>query len=195
MELEPLLRAARDGEPGAWKLLTPLLYQSLTCYFAREFGKAETIELSQRTVAAVVHQLPGFVPRESLQKWVFGIARNQARDEHRARKKRARLHQIATQLIRSRTSVTARVYDNQLKTILLQEIEQLPPHYRRVIEHELDGGDIESFAEREGIPPNTARTRHHRALDRLRRRLAARLAARPKSASKDSATPSSPANA
>lgn len=192
MDLEALLRAARDGEPGAWKALTPHLYRVLRSFFARDFDEAETIELSQRTVEAVVRQLPGFVPRESLEQWMFGIARNQGLNEHRARSKRAGL-EVGPQIARrTPTSVTARIYIGELLAILLEELEHLPLQQRRVVENEMGGGDIESFAERENILPGTARTRRYRAFERLRQQVSIRLAPRPASRRRDAATPSSP---
>lgn len=193
MDLEALLRAARDGEPGAWKALTPHLYRVLQSHFAHEFDQAEAIELSQRTVEAIVRQLPGFVPRESLTQWVFGIAHNQGVNEHRARNKRAGVGGLGTQFVpRTPTSITARVYTNELLGILLEELEHLPGYQRRVVEHELGGGDIESFAERENILPSTARTRRHRAIERLRQQVSIRLAPRSKPPGGGAATPSTP---
>jgi RNA polymerase sigma factor (sigma-70 family) len=179
MDLEALLRAARDGEPGAWKALHPPLHRELRAYFLREFDESTAAELTQRTVESLVRQLPGFVPRESLRQWAFGIARNQGRREHQAHAQNQALGELAARIMKTpNTSPTERVYAKELITMLLEEIEKLPSRLRRVIEHDLEHG-IENvgteFARREGIQPATVWSRRYRAITMLRDRLMARL--------------------
>lgn len=193
MDLEPLLRAARDREPGAWAAVVPRLLHELRWYFAREFDGLDAVELAQRTVTIVARQLPGFVPQKSLKQWVFGIARNQGRIELRAHGRDDRLRGLVAQVVRTPgTSPTARVYTNELLALLRAAIEQLPGKYRRVVEHDLEGGDIESFAEREGIKRSTARSHRFRAYAILRRQLVAHLESPPATPADHDSTPNSP---
>jgi RNA polymerase sigma factor (sigma-70 family) len=188
MDLEALLRAARDGDRAAWDDLVPSLYRELRAFFRRDFDDPSAVELTQRTVTIVARQLPGFVPQKSLRQWVFGIARNQGRLEHRARARARALGELAALVVQTPgTSPTARIYARELVALLREEIEKLPPHYRCVVEHDLEGGELEALAEREGIEPATARSRRFRALQLLRRQLLARIDAPPVS------PPSSPA--
>lgn len=193
MDLEALLRAARDSEPRAWQALLPPLFAALRRYFGREFDDVEAVELSQRTVTAIVRQLPGFEFRGTLTNWVYGVARNQALVEHRTRRRQAALRDaVALVAPRSTTSPTSRVHAQELLAIALEELAKLPPYYRRAIENDLKGGDIESLAKREGIPRSTARVRRFRAIERLRRLVAARMpppTPPPAAASSPSSTP------
>ncbi|MFO7566252.1 MAG: sigma-70 family RNA polymerase sigma factor [Enhygromyxa sp.] len=183
MDLEALLRAARDGQPGAWKALYPRLHGTLLGYFRRRFDESSAVELTDRTIEILTRELPNFVPRESLTQWVFGVARNRGRLEGRARAKSRALSDLAALIVNTaNTSPTQRIHAQELSALLLEEIEQLPAHYRRVIEHDLDNdlnneGSIkdEEFAAREGIEVATVWSRRHRAINMLRDRLMARL--------------------
>jgi RNA polymerase sigma factor (sigma-70 family) len=195
MDLEALLCAARDGKPGAWTTLHQSLHRELRPYFLREFDESTALELTQRTAVALVRQLPGFVPRESFRQWVFGIARNQRLMEHRARAQSEALTELAGRIMKTpNTSPTERVYAKEVKALLLEEIEKLPPHFRRVIENDLENGssaDAE-FAKREGIKPATVWSRRYRAITLLRDGLMARLNPSPQVADSTSSSSSPP---
>jgi DNA-directed RNA polymerase specialized sigma24 family protein len=193
MDLEVLLRAARDGEPGAWKAMVPRLSLELHAFFAREFSDLDAVELTQRTIVIVARELPGFVPRKSLKKWVFGIARNQGRREHRARRKDARLQALVAAVAGTPgTSPSTRAYMHELITLVREEIEQLPLKYRLVVESELEGEGIDTYAEKHELKPNTARGHRFRAHELLRKRLATRLQSAPLTLVPHDSTPDSP---
>lgn len=175
MDLEVLLRAARDGEPGAWKALLPRLHRELRRYFQRDFDESTTDELMQRTVAILIDKLPGFDADESLRQWVFGVARNQRRMEYQSRTRTQALDGLTVILWPPNTSPSARVYAKEARAMLLEEIEKLPPHYRAIVENDLSGGDTKEFAERQNIAVKTVRTRRFRAIELLRHKLSARL--------------------
>jgi RNA polymerase sigma-70 factor, ECF subfamily len=175
-DLEALLSAARDGDSEAWKVLIPQLYPKLRQYFIqRKFNACEAVELSQRTITAVMQRLPGFQPEKTLSAWVFGIARNLGRSEVKARIREERLGELASQMIRTPTSPTKAIYAAQVSEILAEEIQKLATHHRLVIEHDLEDGDDEQFAKQHGLSVATVRTRRHRALKKLKQRVEARL--------------------
>ncbi len=147
-------------------------------YFAREFAKLDATELSQRTLTVLARKLPGFEPRVSLTAWMYGVARKRALTELRTRRRKDALEEAFARLVppRSTMSPTSRLHAHELLTIVLEELTKLPAHHRRAIENMLEGGDINSFAARQRIPPATARTRQFRAIERLRRLVADRLA-------------------
>lgn len=177
MELETLLRAARDEEPGVWKRLLPPLEKRLRRFFRPwGFDEADVEDLAQTTVAAIVHQIPGFVPRETLTQWVFGIARNQARLVLRKRQARHKFEQERPYSPPpSPTSPSSHVHRRKLLEIVGEELAQLAPHEQRAIENDLAHGDAGTLAEHENIARSSARTRRRRAKLKLRQRVLARL--------------------
>lgn len=181
MDLEALLRAARDGNPEAWDALHRWLSGELRRYFLRQFDESTAVELTQRTMKELSSKLPGFQEESSLRGWVFGIARNQGRLEHRARAQSSKaLSELAARVLMKtpNTSPTERVHAKEVRAMLLEAIEALPARLRRVIEHDLanDGSiEDEQLAAREGIQPGTVWSRRHRAITLLRDRLMARL--------------------
>jgi RNA polymerase sigma factor (sigma-70 family) len=180
MDLESLLRAARDGEPGAWAAMTPPLCRRLQSYFAREFHDLDPVELMQRTMVVLTRELPGRDVHKSLEGWVLGVARNQGRREVRARCKDERQHELVAPLVATLgTSPSAHLYRKELSAALWEEIERLPDKYQLAVESYLEGEDIETFAEKHGLKPSTARSHRFRALKILRERLATRLRATP----------------
>ncbi|HLT35769.1 MAG TPA: sigma-70 family RNA polymerase sigma factor, partial [Enhygromyxa sp.] len=176
MDLEELLRAVRDGNVEAWNALHQKLRRELRIYFLRHFDEATTDELMARTLDVLVDKLPGFDPeKESLGKWVFGIARNQRLIEYASRAQSKALGQLAALLQKPSTSPSAPLYAKEVHIILHEEIDELPPHYRAVMKNDLKGDDIREFAKRQNIPLRTAYSRRSRAIEILRERLSARL--------------------
>jgi RNA polymerase sigma factor (sigma-70 family) len=148
-------------------------------------------------------KLPVVVLRkDSLKKWVFGVARNQGLLEHRARAQNNKaLGELAAQIMKPNTSPTEGLYAKELRALLLEEIEKLPSRLRRVIEHDLQSGDLatpdrqrslEEFARQEGIQPGTVWSRRFRAVAMLRDGLTARLNPPHPSVADSTTTPSSP---
>ncbi|PRP92408.1 RNA polymerase sigma factor [Enhygromyxa salina] len=175
MDLDELLRAVRDEERGAWARLAPVLTVELRRYFSSWFGPDVAKDLTQATLVVLLDKLPGFEARESLRGWVFGIARNLAHNELRARYRRSELAEgVKHEPLAPARSPSSHARWRQRWELANEELEQLPDHYRDVIEHDLEGGDAGSFAEHEGISRTTARTRRHRAqtelADRVQRR-------------------------
>jgi RNA polymerase sigma-70 factor (ECF subfamily) len=207
MDLEALLSAARDGKPEAWDELHKGLSRELRVYFRREFDESTADELTDRTVEILAENLRGFEPeKKSLRKWVFGIARNQGLLEHRARRQDNKaLSELAAQVMKTpNTSPTAEriCAKEKLIAILLEEIEKLPSHLRRVVEHDLESAtlatpkrrlSLEEFARQEAIQPATVWSRRFRAITMLRDRLMARLKSRPTAVDSTSSSSSSPA--
>jgi RNA polymerase sigma factor (sigma-70 family) len=177
MDLETLLRAARDGKPGAWKALFLAVNREVRRYFLREFDEPTATDLTQRTAEILTRQLPlpGVVPDESFSKWVFGIARNLRRKEHESRTRSKALDELADVLQRPNMSPSASLYAEEARTILREEIDKLPPHYRAVMKNDLKGRDIRKFAKRQNIPLRTAYSRRARAMEILQERLSPRL--------------------
>jgi RNA polymerase sigma factor (sigma-70 family) len=172
MDLESMLRAARDGHPDAWDTLTPPLSVELRRYFSRWFEPEDAKDLTQITMLAILEALPNFEPKKSLHGWVFGIARNQAYDAlHDQYRLRALCGAVEMLPVAPEPSLSSELARVELRGIAVEEVEQLPEHLRAVIENDLDSGDAQAFAEQQGIARATVRTRRHRAHDELRERI------------------------
>lgn len=172
MDVEELLRAVRDNQPGAWPRLVGPLTIKLRLYLSRWVGAEDAKDLTQATFVVLMADLPDFVPKKSLTKWVFGIARNLMKDELKARKRRNRQEVAAAevQLDPDRSSSSHLQWVQRFE-IVEDELERLPDHLRGVIEHDLADGEPEAFAQREGIALATVRTRRHRAHEMLGERV------------------------
>jgi RNA polymerase sigma-70 factor (ECF subfamily) len=176
MDLEGLLRAVRDGDVEAWNALHRTLRRELRVYFLRECDEATADELAQRTLVVLTRDLPGFDPRkESLRKWVFGIARNQRLSEYASRARSKALPEPDLAADKANTSPSARLHAKEIRAILREEINKLPPHHRAIMKNDRKGGDIREFAKRHNISLRTAYSRRARAREILRERLSMRL--------------------
>lgn len=179
MDLETQLRAARDGDSRAWKALVPHLFQRLRGFFGRDFDHADALDLTQTTLTVLVESLSSADIHNSIEGWVFGVAHKQALLYHRSRSRAQNQEQgrweLADRLVRALGSgLSTRVRNNDLLEVIREEIENLPPAYRRTIENDLADGDIELFAAQEGIERDSVRSRRFRGYKVLRRRLEAR---------------------
>ena len=176
--MEALLCNAAAGERGAWRELGPLLTSELRQYFARRFDHDRAKDLTQDVLTALARQLPGFEPQTSFRRWVYGIARNHAMDAFREGYRHGIDHdfEIEAELADPTTGASSKLASLQLSTIIQEEVEELEPHLRVVIEHDLaDEDDLDALAEREKVTRTTLRTRRHRGHDQLRGRVHDRL--------------------
>ena len=165
-----MLCAAQQGQPDIWDVLAPELRRRFRPLF-RERGipDSELEDVTQRTLLAIVEQLrPDFEPRVSLQRWVFGIARNKARLAVRRRSRHADLgRRLAAGPIPQTGPSTLLRRADQLEHVKKQLVE-LPEIYHRAIQNDLEDGDAGTLAEREGIKRDSARSRRRRAHQKIR---------------------------
>lgn len=176
--LEDLLCAVSTGNTDAWKELGPRLTTKLQKYFDRRFDWDRAQELTQDTLAAIVRQLPGFVPELSYRQWVYGIARNVAAAAFRERYQCRVDHEfdIEADLVDQTTSVSSKVAAAEVREIVRDEVKQLKPHLRVVIEHDLnEDDDLDALAASEQVKRPTMRTRRYRGQQDLRKPLSKRL--------------------
>lgn len=87
---DQMVRAARDGDAGAWRRLiesyTPRVYGLLV----RQCGDRELAEeLTQATFVQIVEKLAEYDEQGKFDAWLFRIAINRLRDEMRRRKRQA----------------------------------------------------------------------------------------------------------
>jgi len=185
MDDELVIAVLRD-EPGAWDELGPRLGEAIRPCFRRFFDEADTKDLIQITLMIIHRKLPEFEvgTGKSIRRWAQGIARLEAQEELRQGRRRARLVDGLAQVQRTpSTTLGTRLERAEQQAanhqLIREALDQLDTRHRRVIENDLEGGDIDEFAEREGIKRSTVRVRRHRAYKKMRQFIRERRRADP----------------
>jgi RNA polymerase sigma factor (sigma-70 family) len=177
-----LVRAAAAGDREAFARFYALHAVPVFRYLAWRVGREGTVasELTAETFAEALASLHRFRGREpgSGTGWLFGIARNLARDHHRTRRVRDRARRelglpLAAYLDDDLLGADARVDAERLRVLLDDAIAELPDARRRAVllrvVGELDYPDLAEVLE---SSPQAARLRVSRGLRTLRQRLA-----------------------
>jgi RNA polymerase sigma-70 factor (ECF subfamily) len=177
-ELDPLVPAARDGDPAAWRELYRLHNRRLTVWLRSlplpdVASSAEDIAADAwLTAAAKIHGFKG--ADDDFPGWLFTIARNHASNSRRTALRR-RTDPVSVQESPESTwgratSDHAHVEDLDTTRRLL---EHLTPREAEVVACiDIVGLDVASTAAALGMRPTAVRVARHRALGRLRRLLA-----------------------
>ncbi|MFO7568116.1 MAG: sigma-70 family RNA polymerase sigma factor [Enhygromyxa sp.] len=175
MDDDDLVLAVLGGDQRAWRQLGPRLRKVIRPCFLRFFGEADADDLVQSTLVIIHRKLPEFEVRagKPIRKWARTIARSQVQDELRRRARRAKLmNSLANAPRPPTTKLSTRLGRAQAYVLELERVREALPmldsRYRRVIENDLEGGDIDEFAAREQIERGTVRTRRRRAYQILR---------------------------
>ncbi len=177
-----LLDRWRADDQEAGNLLFKRHFESLCQFFENKLDGDDVAELVQRTFLACVRSRDSFRKQSSFRTYMFAVARNELYACFRRRRtQRERLdfeHSSVADLGASPSSAIAR---DQRHALLLEALRSVPVEMQLVLElhywEDLDAGEL---AEVLGIERTTARTRLHRARERLkvefeRRRKAAGL--------------------
>jgi RNA polymerase sigma factor (sigma-70 family) len=175
MDLEALLRATRQGKPGARERLLEKVLVRLQRYYAKSNSGDDLV---QNAMMIVVQKLDELGPDVVFERWLLRVARNVARRDRESQGHQTRLLvAIAQVAAKSMMGPNTALSQAEIVKIMLEEIEQLPPSLRSVIENELMDGDLDIFAAEQGITRGSARSRRSRGIMRLRERILARLEA------------------
>lgn len=180
------LRAACLGNGDAITLLvnrhTPRLFRFL-CRLVGDAAFAE--DLVQDTWLRVIESLDKYNPQHSFSIWILTIARNLATDALRKKGRQgtrveARASEDGTEidpiemLPDNAPSVLEQLNEEDLQERVAAGLAGLPIHYREVLLLRFDEElKIEEVAKALEIPLSTAKTRLHRGLSILRKRLEA----------------------
>jgi DNA-directed RNA polymerase specialized sigma24 family protein len=170
MDLGDLLRAARSGDLAARDELALGLYAELRRFFANCFEDADCDLLVHATITELLEKLPQYSrPTSEFHSWVLGFA-GIATKRRRAEIGREHARKAALQLwARSpKAGPLSALVEIDRKNRMHQHLPLLPDKLRLALEHWLAGGDDESFAAAHNISVVTARTRRHRAVQRLK---------------------------
>ena len=135
-------------------------------------------DLFQQTWIRLLEKIGSYDSRRNFEAWLFAIARNLAIDHLRRRRdfsldETGDSGQAPSERLRSSgPDVLERLVDFERGELLAASIAQLPPIHREVLtlrfEEEMK---LEQIAEVAGIPLSTVKSRLHRALESLRKKI------------------------
>jgi RNA polymerase sigma factor (sigma-70 family) len=177
-----LVRAAAAGDREAFARFYELHALSVFRWFAWHAGREGTLasELTAETFAEALRSLDRFrgTSPGSGTAWLFGIARNLAREHARSRRvresaRRALGMPLAAYLDDDLERTAERIDAASLSALLDEALAGLPDAQRRaVVLRIVDGLDYDEVAEALESSPQAARLRVSRGVRALRRRLA-----------------------
>ena len=180
MDLDELATTA-SGDPIAAQRLFLHARDELDRYLRRYFWPLgdELDDVLQNTLAVLHRKLAQFVPNgpRSFVRWARGMARFEAKEAMRKRRRRGDLQvRAAARTVGSPgTGLSSRILKRQRLALVREQVGSLSPSHRRVLEDELAGGDAEAYAERERLAVATVRTTRWLARKRLQSLVLARL--------------------
>ena len=167
MDLEQLLRAVRDRQPGALEELVAELEDVLYAYFcSRRLSHHVAQDLTHDTLMVVIDKLPGLPEqpgRPSLRAWLFTTARYKSLEQWREEANR-----VETTLRRAEAiaapggSLSSQARLAEQKIELERGLAAMPPYLRDMVEFDLDDGDRKAFASAKGIEEVTMRSQRRR---------------------------------
>jgi RNA polymerase sigma-70 factor (ECF subfamily) len=133
---------------------------------------ADAEEIVQEVFLHVWNQASRYDPsRSSVSTWLVLLARSRAIDRLRSRKVVERVHEAAHQETPEDASPEGveSVFQRERRERVRQELEQLPPEQRQILEMSFYEGLSQSeIAERAGLPLGTVKTRALLAMKKLR---------------------------
>jgi RNA polymerase sigma-70 factor, ECF subfamily len=182
-----LVRLAQDGHREAFRVITQRCNQRLF-RVARAIiqNESEAEDIVQDAYLRAFSKLETFQGEASILTWMTRIAVNEALGRLRARRNMVHLDQIDAALTGAHvipfpvTSDTecpeAHAARMQIRRLIEHAIDQLPLSFRIVfVMREIEGCSIQETAGFLDIPPDTVKTRLHRARRLLRGRLDAKI--------------------
>lgn len=178
----PSLPALRAGDEHAFRCLVEQEQERLYRFVLKIVNdKDEAQNVVQETFAEAYRQIDKFRGDSKVSTWLFSIARHLAYGFLRKSKRHNYLghdtieHLHATQ-DDPETNSTKHVEQAERKAIVREAIEELPPHYQRVVElRDLQERSTAETAEALGLTSVNVRVRLHRARKALRDHLCARM--------------------
>jgi len=175
VDLQPLVREARAGDPGAWDRLFRR-YQLPLYTYAHECVRNEQLSLDivQETFISACRHLATLRDDARFGSWLFGIAHQKCL-QHWRRQGRERLfgaEELPEDLAGDEADPSEILVRQEQAEEFLRRLEHLPPPQRSVLLlHFLEDFSIDEIATIAGVPPGTVKSRLHHAKRALRRHL------------------------
>ena len=179
--LESLVGAAVAGHPGARERLLAEIHPLVLRYCRGRLGRQETVigsadDVAQDVCLAVVNALPGYTLRGlSFRAFVYGIAAHKVTDAFRAiGRNRAEPMADLPDAPLANDGPEQRLLIGEMAERLGALLHKLTPRQREVLVLRIAVGlSAEETAAAVGSTPGAVRVTQHRALNRLRRLVAA----------------------
>jgi len=173
---EDVVARVRAGERSLFEIImrryNQRIYRAVRAITGND-GEAEDV-MQDAYVRAYAH-LDQFAGRASFATWLTRIAVHEALARRRRGERFVDLDDVMPTLAFPGHGPEQRANDRELGAALQQAIDDLPPAFRTVfVLREAEGLSTAETAESLGIPPETVKTRLHRARSLLRHRLWAR---------------------
>jgi RNA polymerase sigma-70 factor, ECF subfamily len=173
---EDVVARVRAGERGLFEIVmrryNQRIYRAVRAITGND-GEAEDV-MQDAYVRAYTH-LDQYAGRASFATWLTRIAVHEALARRRRGERFVDLDDVMPTLVSPGRGPEQRATDRELGATLQEAIDELPPGFRTVfVLREAEGLSTAETAECLGIPPETVKTRLHRARSLLRHRLWAR---------------------
>jgi RNA polymerase sigma-70 factor (ECF subfamily) len=173
-EPEEMVRLRR-GDPAAVAVLVNRYQHRLYRYLFRLVRESDTAaDLFQQTWLHAVRNIRRYDGRSSFDTWLFAIAHNAAMDL---------LRRKTGESLDDHPQIPAQAHEDSLASLMASEraailaghLASLPPLFREVLTLRFEEDmKLEEIAAVTGVPLSTVKSRLHRALESLRRRLCGR---------------------
>jgi RNA polymerase sigma-70 factor (ECF subfamily) len=170
---EDVVARIRAGDRSLFELLMRRHNQRLyrvARSILRDDAEAEDV-LQEAYVRAFAH-LDQFVGRSRFATWLTRIAVHEALHRCRRRRRFADFDAVAETVESAAPGPEASTFHGELRDVLEASIDHIPEHFRTVfVLREVEGLSTEETAACLSIPPETVKTRLHRARRQLRAQL------------------------
>ena len=181
-----LIIAHQSGDRAAFETLVARHRDSVMGFLVNRVGD-DAEDLFQETWSRVGRSIDAYEEAGTFRAWVFQIARRLVIDHHR--RKSTRIQTVSSAVHATPSPVDPTKPDqsleaSQLLTALQEALSSLPESTAEVLRLRLvDGWAFRAIADHQGVSLNTALSRMHRGLNRVRAILEARDLIHPRGAS------------
>jgi RNA polymerase sigma-70 factor (ECF subfamily) len=179
---EPDVQALKRGSERAFRCLVEQERERLRRFVLKIVNdKDEADNIVQETFAEAYRQIKNFRGEAKVSTWLFSIARHQAYGYLRKAKRHSYLEHETIEYLQGeqadRTPDSLEdVEHREQKRIIHDALEELPDHYRRVVElRDLQEKSTAEAADELGLTPVNVRVRLHRARKKLEDHLCERM--------------------
>lgn len=178
---DPDVSALKEGSEHAFRCLFEQERDRLRRFVLKMVDDEDAAEnIVQETFAEAYRQIENFREEAKVSTWLFSIARHLAYGYLRKDKRHNYLEHETIEFLqadRTETTVTQdAVETSERKQIVHDALQELPEHYRRVVQlRDLEEQSTSEAAEQLGLTEVNVRVRLHRARKELREHLCERM--------------------
>ena len=162
---EALMVRFIEGDRGAFEVLFQRYSQPIHGYLLRMVGSAaQADDLTQLTFLSVLRARERFRAGALFRPWLYAIATNAARDQHRRRRPEEPIEQAAAESEEPLAQV-----DPFQRKVVREALEKLPETQRiPIVLHRFEGLSFAEIADALGATETAVKVRAHRGYEKLR---------------------------